>query len=134
MADLTPSNRNFFDEDLFGGLFPSFLKNQSFDVDVKENQQDYEVKANLPGFHKEDLHVDYDNNILTIKATAQEHIEEHEGNYLRKERSLRSVSRQFMLKGVKEEDVEATFKDGVLTITLPKTTGQDEKERKIEIK
>lgn len=134
MADLTPSNRNFFDEDLFGGLFPSFLKNQSFDVDVKENQQDYEVKANLPGFHKEDLHVDYDNNILTIKAAAQEHIEEHEGNYLRKERSLRSVSRQFMLKGVKEEDVEATFKDGVLTITLPKTTGQDEKERKIEIK
>lgn len=134
MANNTPATRNFFDDDFFGNMFPAFFKNNSFEVDVKENDKDYEVKANLPGFNKDDIHLEYANNILTIEANHEEkHEEKEEGQYLRKERSTSSVRRQFIIRGVDESAIKAEYKEGVLSVELPKAAEADKKEKHIPI-
>ena len=90
-------------------------------VDVSENESGLLVKAELPGMAQDDVEVDVDDNVLTLKGEKkQEHKEEKE-NYLRVERSYGSFQRSFVLPSwVKQDDITASFKDGVLEVTLPK--------------
>ena len=94
----------------------------TFKVDVHEQSGKYTVKADLPGFQKENIQVDFEQDILTIQATNHNEVDEknENGTYIRKERSIGSVTRRFNFKQVEEENVKANYKDGVLTIELPK--------------
>src|SRR5699024_10153583 len=136
MANITPRNNNFMSGDrFFDNFFTNFMGNDNFQVDIKEKDNSYEVKADLPGFDKENLDVDYDDGILTIVANRSSVTEDkdEEGNFLRKERSSQSYRRQFMLKGIDEEKIEANFKDGVLNLELPKTSKEDKEKKRITI-
>lgn len=111
---------NFFDED-FTMPMPFEKMGFSFKVDMKETDTSYVVEADLPGIAKEDVDIDYKNNYLTIKAKREEKVEEKKENFVRKERKYGEFKRMFYVDNVDEDNIKATFTDGVLKVELPKT-------------
>ena len=92
-------------------------------TDVKELEKGYEVAVDLPGFKKEDLHVELNNGYLTISASKSLNKDEkdQEGKYIRQERYVGSCSRSFYVgEGAEEKDIHAKFEDGTLRLAIPK--------------
>ncbi len=92
-------------------------------TDVKETEKGYSVDMNLPGFAKEDIKAELKDGYLTIKAETNQNNDEKDadGKYIRRERYTGSCSRSFYVgDGVTQEDIHATFKDGVLALEIPK--------------
>ncbi|MBD3305601.1 Hsp20 family protein [candidate division KSB3 bacterium] len=101
-------------------------------VDVSETENEIIVKAELPGMTQENIDLNLQDNILTLKGEKKQESKEENENFHRVERSYGSFTRTFTLpSGVKEEDIKANFKDGVLMITLPKA--EEAKPKKIAI-
>lgn len=134
--------RSPFDR-LFNQAFNDFLQpiateevsNRRFlpAVDIRETPDALTLTAELPGLSREDVHITLENSVLTISGERKFEKDTKEENYHRIERSYGTFSRSFTLpSNVRGEQVNAAFKDGVLTITLPKT--DEAKPRKIEIK
>lgn len=111
----------------------------SMKTDVIEGDHDYKLQAELPGFNKEDLHVDLKNGNLTISASHKENNDEKDSNgrYIRRERRAASYQRSFYVgDDYKPEDISAKYDNGVLTVTLPKKEAvveQKEEPKRIEI-
>ncbi len=102
-------------------------------VDIRETGDVLTLAAELPGLNREDVQITVENNVLTIAGERKFEKDTKEENYHRIERSYGTFTRSFTLPAnVKTEKVEASFKDGVLTISLPKV--DEAKPRKIEIK
>ena len=92
-------------------------------TDVKELENAYELTMDLPGYSKEDLSVKLEQGYLTVTGSKNEDHEEKDdqNRYLRRERYTGSCSRSFYVgEDVRQEDIHASFKDGVLTLTVPK--------------
>ncbi|BFM17875.1 Hsp20/alpha crystallin family protein [Maricurvus nonylphenolicus] len=128
---------NFFDQ-VWGNRLPetSFSPTTfSPRIDVREHDGHYEISAELPGVDKDDLSVTLDNGVLTIEAeTHQEDKEEKEGKLIRQERRYGKFMRSFNLgSDVREKDINASFKDGVLTLTAPKREETVSQSRRIDI-
>ncbi|MDF7823847.1 Hsp20/alpha crystallin family protein [Pontiellaceae bacterium B12227] len=103
-------------------------------MDLREQDDAYVVKMDLPGMSKSDISIEVSDNVLTVKADRKASIERKEGEkVLVQERNLSSVSRKVVLQKPVNADQAAEYKDGVLRITLPKT-GKDRPSRRIEIK
>lgn len=93
------------------------------------------VRADLPGLRKEDVHVEVDDGILTIEGERSEEQVDERDDYYRSERSYGRFHRALPLPdGVTGEACEATFKDGVLEVTLPLPKEPERKARKIQIR
>jgi len=124
-----------FFEDFFNDpIFPSFFAdNRGMKVDIKENENEYVLEAELPGVEKENINVELKDDILTISVEQKEILEEERENYIRKERRACSTSRSFQLPNIKNEEVTANFKNGILTITLPKREAGRRNIRKVNI-
>jgi HSP20 family protein len=104
-------------------------------VDVVERDNAYEITAELPGLGEKDVEVKVANGNLMIKGEKQEEKEKREKGYYLHERRFGAFERCFrMPEGVDAEKIEATFKKGVLTVTLPKTAEAQKKAKKIAIK
>jgi len=104
-------------------------------VEVFERGNDLVVRADLPGLSKDDVNVDVDNGMLTISGERRSEHEESEQGYFRSERSYGSFSRSISLpEGVNEDQVNASFKDGVLEVTMPKPVGETSKRRRIDVR
>jgi len=102
------------------------------EVDIKETDTEIQVKADLPGMKLEDIDVSIDEDRLIIKGERKIEKEEKEKNYVRVERNYGSFYRSFDIGvSVKADEIKASYKDGVLEITLPKTEAK--KPKKIEI-
>ena len=104
-------------------------------TDIVEKEKSYEVTAELPGLNEKDVEVVVANGVLTIRGQKSEEKEQKKkGQYL-SERRYGSFERYFGLPdGADAENVSASFKNGVLTITLPKTASAQAPEKKIAIK
>jgi HSP20 family protein len=90
-------------------------------VDIYENDQTLTLKAELPGFSKDDVHVEIKDNLLTLKGERKRELDVKEEQYHRVERAYGAFQRSFMLPVLVDTDkAEATFKDGVLELKLPK--------------
>ncbi len=98
-------------------------------VDIEEMKDHYEIRADLPGFTKEEVSVTYANDVLTIDAKKDDSKEtkDEDRHFLRRERVSSAFRRQFAVKGIKKEDIKADLKDGILTISLPKVEQEIEK-------
>lgn len=101
-------------------------------VDVSETDADFVVRAELPGMAQNEIEINVQDNILTLKGEKKQEKKEEKENFHRLERSYGSFSRSFTLPaGVKPEDIKASFKDGVLEVTMPKA--EEVKPKKITI-
>jgi len=124
-SDLTRMQQemnHFFDE-FFGERQSEIMQgNWVPSVDVSETDADLVVRAELPGMTQDDIELSLQDNVLTVKGEKKQEKKEEKENYHRIERSYGSFSRSFTLPAtVKQEDIKASFKDGVLEITLPKS-------------
>lgn len=103
-------------------------------VDIAERDKEYEITAELPGLDENDLEVKLANGTLTIRGEKKEEIEEKKKDYYLSERRYGSFQRSFPVpEGVDSDKIEARFKKGVLTVTLPKTAESLKKEKKISV-
>lgn len=105
-------------------------------TDIHETDSAYEVTAELPGINKEDIKISLDNGVLTIEAeTTHQEEKKEKGRLLRSERRTGKYLRRFALgPGIADDGVEASFKDGVLRLSVPKQIPQTPESRNIEIK
>ncbi len=96
-------------------------------VDVADQGEEFVVTADLPGYETDDIELTLSDGSLRLEATREDEAAFEEGEYVRRERTSKSVSRRIRLpEPVDEEAVSATFTNGVLTVTLPKVSGDDE--------
>ena len=104
-------------------------------TDVIEKEDSYQLEAELPGFNKEDINIDLKNDTLTISASHSENTDEKDNNgkYIRRERRSSSYQRSFHVEGLKPEDIIAQYRNGVLTVNLPKKEAIPEKEEAVRI-
>ena len=102
-------------------------------VDIVERKEDYLVKLELPGVNKDDVKITIHNDVLTIQGEKKQEKETKEDNYQRIERAYGSFRRSFTLpSSVKNEKIDATYNDGILTVMLPKA--EEAKPKEIEVK
>jgi len=103
-------------------------------VDVKENDKDIVIHAELPGVTKDHIAIDLDNNVLTISGERKHEKREDNDKYHRVERSYGKFSRSFMVpEGLKEDHIRAKFDNGVLEVTYPKMHAARKDIKKITI-
>lgn len=101
-------------------------------VDVSEDDKNVYVRADLPGFTKDEIDVKVEKGVLSIEAQRTEKSEETTERYFRRERRATSLSRRLAVpQEVAESGISAVYKDGVLTLTLPKSP--KETPRKVSI-
>lgn len=126
-------------DDFFGNfgrnLFDSVASHNQMKTDVVEHQGDYQVTAELPGFKKNGIHMDYRNNTLNIEAAHQvnKNNKDDHGRILQKERSSSNVSRSFYLPNVDFNKITASYDGGLLKVNLPKETKSGHNNHQIKI-
>jgi HSP20 family protein len=104
-------------------------------VDVTESDKAYEITAELPGLDEKNIEVNVANGGLTIRGEKKEEKEEKQKDYYVSERRYGSFERYFSLpEGVDADKIQASFKNGVLKVTLPKTAEAQKPAKKIEVK
>jgi HSP20 family protein len=103
-------------------------------TDMVEKEKEYVVTAELPGVEEKDIEVTLHDDILTIRAEKTQEKREEKKDYHLSERRYGSYHRSFRLPAVDASKVEASYKKGVLTVTLPKSAEAQAKQRKIKIK
>lgn len=118
---------DFFDDDFFAedSLMPA--------MNVKEQENDFEIEFAAPGFSKKDFEITIDNNVLHVSGEKKHEMEEKEEDYSRKEFSYSSFKRSLQLpESVNpKEEVKATYKNGILKLNLLKKEEAKQKPKKI---
>ena len=126
----------FFDENagnkiekkLYGRHAKNMMK-----TDIKELEGGYELEMDLPGFTKDEITAELKDGYLTISASKgldKDEQEKETGKYIRRERYAGNLSRSFYIGDVKQEDVKAAFKNGILSISVPKEDKKAKEEKK----
>jgi HSP20 family protein len=104
-------------------------------VDIAETDKEFSIKAEIPDVKKEDVKVSVDNGVLTIKGERKQEKEEKNKKFHRVERFYGSFTRSFTIPdNVDENKIEASFKDGMLNLTIPKTAETKPKAIDVKIK
>ena len=124
---------------LFEGGYPSRGDNSNLTswapaVDIYETENELVIKADLPEINDKDLDVRIENNTLTIRGERKFEQKVKEGSYLRTERTYGSFSRSFSLPNtVNTETIKAEYKNGVLTVELPKRAESKPRQVKVNV-
>lgn len=120
-------NAPFFPDNVFDSFFNSFAQPVAGaftvpKVDIEDKGDAYELTTDLPGVTKADVTVTYKDDVLTLAAKHEETKDEKDAKkrYVRKERTSSSFRRQFVVHDIDKDGIKAAFKDGVLTVTMPK--------------
>lgn len=124
--------KDYFD-DLFDLDSMMFDRTPSMKCDIYEEDNKYHIEMDVPGFKRENIKVNFDNNYLTITAKNESKEDNSNKKYIRKERNYQKISRRFYLDDVDENSIEASFKDGILHIVVAKKEKNKDK-KYIEIK
>ena len=122
--------------DLFDEYFSFFqIKNDIFNLrtNIKEQEQSYLFEVNVAGVSKEDIDISVEDNYLIVTVNENNKHEHNTTNYLRKDIVYKSIKRKYYIGNIKENQINATLKDGLLLITDPKEDTTT-KSNKIEIK
>ena len=121
-------DRPFFDGDELRGIW-------SPSVDIAETENELIVTADLPGVNKDDIKVNVGDNVLTFSGERKREEKSGKGNLHRLERTYGSFSRSFSLSAaVVADEIKATYKDGVLRLTLPKVEEAKPRQIAVEVK
>ncbi len=123
----SPFLSNLFDDDFFPVL--SNRTSSMPAVNIKENDKNFFLELAVPGMDKKDLKIDISDDVLTISSENKSEVEEEKDGYKRKEFSYSSFCRSFYIpENVNREKIGASYKDGILSVELPK---QEEEKNKI---
>jgi HSP20 family protein len=110
---------NFFEDDFFPVLSGSTRSMPA--VNIKEDDKKFALELALPGLDKKEMKIDINEDVLTISSEARKEDEENGDGYKRKEFSYSSFCRSFYIpENVNRDKIEARYKDGILTVELPK--------------
>ena len=124
---------DFFDYPEKSFSFRTSNANGLMKTDIKENENAFEVSIALPGVKKDDIEIELKDEYLTVSATSnmKKDEEDKKSNYIRKERYYGSCSRSFYVgDAVTENDIKASYEDGILTLDIPKVEKKPEPEVK----
>ena len=128
--DLQDEFNRFFED--FGLRSAVAQEDFSPAMDIRETDEAYIVEADVPGIKREDVKIEVNDDVLTIKGERKVEQEENKKDYRRIERQYGSFRRSVSIPdGIQHDAVEAKFDDGVLRVTLPKR--EDTKPRRIEV-
>lgn len=131
-ADMNRMFGTLFDRD----SFETSLRSNAWGpaVDISETADSYEVTAELPGLTKDDVKISYEGGMVSIRGEKKQEKEDKGKNYHRRERNYGAFERSFRLPThIEVNKIEAKFKDGVLTLHLPKAEEARPKEIPIKI-
>lgn len=123
MFELTPysTRRSMMDPfNFFSDFFGTNNAPMELCTDITDKGDSFVLEADLPGFKKDDIKIDLENDRLTIKAERHSNTETTKNGYVRRERSFGSFERSFDVSGIDTAGIKANYTDGVLTLTLPK--------------
>lgn len=123
MFELTPysTRRSMMDPfNFFSDFFGTNNAPMELRTDITDKGDAFVLEADLPGFKKDDIKIDLENDRLTIKAERHSEHEAAKNDYVRRERSFGSFERSFDVSGIDTASIKANYTDGVLTLTLPK--------------
>ena len=127
--------RSPFDRSWLSAAPFRFATSTDLAVDIAEKDGIYEVTAELPGINEKDIDISVTDGGLSIKAQKNEEKKEEKKGYVLSERRYGSFERRFGIPaGVDVDKISAAFKNGVLTVTLPKSVEAQKHEKKIAVK
>lgn len=132
------SFRPFYMPDFFENNFFPVISDRTSSlpaVNIRENEKSYLIDLAIPGMDKKDLKIDINEDVLTISSETKNETEDSRNGFKRKEFSYSSFCRSFYIpENVERETIEATYKDGILEVTLPKLKEEKNKiSREIKI-
>ena len=105
-----------------------------FALDVSENQDEFQVKASLPGINPDDLEITYNNNTLTIRGETKAEEEREETQYHVRERRFGGFARSITLPtSIQADAIEANYENGILRLSVAKKTPVKQAKKAIEI-
>lgn len=134
-----------FPSELMRGFFPHHMPENWMDpdrwwstmgrmrTDIRETPGEYILEAEIPGFRKEDIEVTWRDGHLTIRARKSYSENQDEPNYVHQERAYGELSRSFSVDHIQPEKIRAEYQDGVLKVSLPKTSQDSGSFKKIDI-
>ena len=128
-----PMKRNGMFSDMFDDMFTAPTSYGVMSTDINKKDGDYILDIELPGYKKEDIKIALEKGTLSISAHKSETQEEKDakGNLIRQERYSGETSRSFYVgDGIKDSDVKASYKDGILTISVPSEEKKQVEEKK----
>lgn len=141
MYGLTPFGRNAFDlfnlwNDLDKDMFSGSMSVNACKTDIRDAGDKYVMESELPGFEKDDISLDINGDYLIISAERRFESEQKGDNdkYIRRERRFGSYKRSFDISDVDAEAITAEYKNGILSLELPKKKPAEPVTRKLEIK
>lgn len=135
-GELTPFQmlRGFFEDPFFGDFTVTpFSWAGGVRADVKDLGSEYVVEAEMPGVQKDKIAIDIHDGVLTISTNEESDQKQEKNDYIYRERRYGRVSRSFSLENIDENAITADYKDGVLSVHLPKEKQEKKSARKIEI-
>ncbi len=116
-------------------LFGDFPRGAAFKTDIIDSGDSYRLEAELPGFKKEDIHIDISGGILTVSAERREEKKETDGagNLIHSERVYGTFERSFDLTDIEDGGITASYTDGILKLDMPKKAKTAPSSRRLEI-
>ena len=125
------------------GVFDDFftpMKGDDFSkmkCDIYEKDGIYTMEMDIPGFNKEDVKIEVDDNdylTITAEKTSESDSSDDGKNYVRKERSYGKYQRSFYVGDIDKENIDASFENGILKVTMPKKEEEKSSKKTIEVK
>jgi HSP20 family protein len=112
--------RSFFFDDDFDRLFVSNPKMNDMKCDIFEENNEYHIVMDVPGYDKKDINIEVKDGYLTIKAVKSSEENSESKKYIRRERVYGEIQRSFALGDVDVDKIDANFDNGTLSIIIPK--------------
>ena len=125
--------RSFFFDDDFDDFFKPVMRRNDVKCDIYEENGEYHIEMDIPGYDKKDINIEVKDWYLTVKASKETEDKEESKNYIRRERVVGSFTKSFALGDVDTDKIDAKFENGILNITIPKQEVVDNT-KTIEIK
>lgn len=120
-------------DDMLEGFDDSRFLHHPMKVDIREDDKEYILEAELPGANKDNISIEVKNDILTLAVERKDEISEERENYIRKERRFGSFKRSFYVNDIDQKGIKAKFDNGVLKVILPKMEESSPRQNRIPI-